>query len=154
MAKINIQILGQIDNPPQIKTSQDGKQFMSFSVVVKNHARTQSGEPFETQQWFYISSSLLNNNLINYLTKGTNVFINGHLSVRAYTNQKGEKALALNIWAYTIDITSSAPINPLYSPNPQQMQQPPQPQQPQQAYSPQPQPNQNFQPQDDPDLPF
>ena len=90
--KNKVQLIGNLGNAPEIKNLEGGKKFAKFSLATNENYRNQKGEKVEETQW---------NNLIawgkvaelceQYLSKGSEIAIEGKLTHRDYTDTNGVK---------------------------------------------------------------
>lgn len=103
---ININFVGRLGADAQVKTSRDGKQYLSFSIVtdVYNN-KTKQAEGV----WF--QATIFDDNLVSRfngrLTKGSQVFVSGTESVRLWQKQNNEYAIARDITINNMDYVSS-----------------------------------------------
>uniref|UniRef100_UPI003562C3C6 single-stranded DNA-binding protein n=1 Tax=Bacteroides fragilis TaxID=817 RepID=UPI003562C3C6 len=76
----NGEIIGNLGRDAEVKTSKNGKNFLTFTVAhTEKHG--------ETEETTWISCIYYNEKVASYLTKGKKVYISGSLSVRVYNDK-------------------------------------------------------------------
>jgi len=105
MASINKAIIiGRLGKDPQINTFQNGSKIATFTVATSERwTDKQTGEKKERTEWHnvVINSPALVTVAEKYLQKGNQVYIEGTLRTREYTDQNGIKR-------YTTEIVAGA----------------------------------------------
>ena len=97
----NIQIIGNIGKDAEIKTTPNGKRYISFSVATNEKV---NGEKQTT--WFNCTKWLQptdNGTVANYIKKGGQIFASGKVSARVY-----ESKAYLEVNVATIELIGSA----------------------------------------------
>lgn len=94
MAKV--EIIGNIGRDAEIKYMEDGTATTKFTVAV-TPPRYGNKEP--VTQWFFCTMwGKRGETLSQYLLKGTNVYVDGQLTVRTYTSQAdGETKVSVDV---------------------------------------------------------
>lgn len=97
-------IIGNLTSDPELRTTTSGKNVCSFTVAVnrpKRNGQDQGADYFKVSTWneHGISCS-------KYLEKGKKVCVIGPVSVRAYTNNKGEPAASLEVTVNEVEFLS------------------------------------------------
>lgn len=141
MALNRYTIIGNLGKEATVRQMQDGTQAIGFSVAVTEKWKDKAGQPQERTDW--VSCTIWrqagqSTEIAKYLVKGMKVLVEGKPSARAYQNQAGEIAAALEVRVDKIDLLSPMPQNA--APAPQYGGQQPMPQR--QVPQPQPQPQQ------------
>lgn len=138
-------IIGNIGQDAQVKTTQSGKQLASFTVAVSEKIGQQ-----EQTTWFNCSGwgDRFTGTLVQYLRKGTKVYIEGNYSPRMFQRTDGSMDISHDLMVNHIELLGGQqqqqqPVQP----QPQYQQPAPQPQYQQQPAQPQPQFQQPVQPQ-------
>ncbi len=85
-----ITIIGHVGKAPEILTFSSGKTMAKFSVAVNNGDNKTLW--FAVQAWNEMSERVVDN-----ITKGREVLIQGRLGLETYKTKKGESAAALTI---------------------------------------------------------
>jgi len=100
MASYNsIQIVGNTGGDPEMRFTPDGKCITSFTVAV-NDARLIDGEWKDNVEWFrVVTFGKLAERLNERLTKGEPVLCVGKLKLNRWTDNNGEKRVALEVLA-------------------------------------------------------
>lgn len=92
-------VAGKIGKDAEIKTLQNGKSVINFSVASKKTYKNAQGE--YATQWFECSKWVndANTNLVGLLKKGTSVSVKGEVSARAYSGSDNvaKAVLVLNV---------------------------------------------------------
>lgn len=98
-------LVGTLGQEPKIETSQNGKEYASFSIATSKKWKDQSGEKKEQTTWHNISvwGSLVK--VCQYLDKGSKIYLEGEIKYEKYTDKKdGVEKQATKIMASLIDI--------------------------------------------------
>ena len=101
-------IIGNLTKDPELRTTTSGKEVCSFDVAV-NRKKTQNNQD-PGADYFRVSAwEERGRNCSRFLKKGSKVCIVGTVSVRPYTNSRGEAAASLEVKADDIEFLSSKP---------------------------------------------
>ena len=111
MAFLNkVMLIGNIGKEPDIKTLQNGRKFVSFSLATSKRYRDNNGEQKEDTQWHNIvlwgkiAETFENLGIV----KGTQLYIEGEITNRSWTDQTtGQKRYTTEINASTFQVLSS-----------------------------------------------
>lgn len=102
-------LIGNIGKDPEIKTLQNGRKFVSFSLATSKRYRDNNGEQKEETQWHNIviwgktAETFENIGIV----KGTQLYIEGEITNRSWTDQTtGQKRYTTEINASTFQILS------------------------------------------------
>lgn len=104
---IKIQFIGNLGKDAEVKTTQGGKSYLSFSVGV---SETRQGGQTETT-WLNCSAwseNMVNGKLKGYLKKGTKVYVEGKPTPRAYNNQAGEAVVSNDVMVNMVELCGQA----------------------------------------------
>ena len=87
-------LVGNLGRDPEIRSTQGGNRVANFSVATSERWRDrQSGEQRERTEWHRIV--IWNENLVDvaekYLRKGRQVYLEGELQTRKWTDQSGQE---------------------------------------------------------------
>ena len=103
-------IIGNIGKDPEIKTLQNGRKFVSFSLATSKRYRDNNGEQKEETQWHNIviwgktAETFENIGIV----KGTQLYIEGEITNRSWTDQTtGQKRYTTEINVSSFQILSS-----------------------------------------------
>ena len=94
MSSVNkVTILGTLGRDPQITSFPSGDRIAEFSIATNERWTSKDGEKKEKTEWHKVV--IRNDALIkvaeNYLKKGQQVYIEGQLQTREWTNKDGVK---------------------------------------------------------------
>ena len=100
-------IIGNLTGDPEMRTTQSGKNVCNFTVAVNRKKTPNNQNP--GADYFRISAWEQRGEVCaKYLSKGKKVCVVGPVSVRAYTNSKGEPAGQMEVTADEIEFLSPA----------------------------------------------
>jgi single-strand DNA-binding protein len=85
-------IVGRLGKDPEVRATQDGREIANLSVATSESWKDKSsGERREKTEWHRVS--IFNESLVkvakSYLKKGSQVYIEGQLCTRKWTDQNG-----------------------------------------------------------------
>ena len=84
-------VIGNLGRDPEMRYTPNGQSVTSFSVASNRKYTTAAGERREETEWFNVSAwGKLGEVCNQYLTKGSQVFVEGRLSSRSYQGQDGQ----------------------------------------------------------------
>ena len=87
-----IQLIGNLGNAPEIRTTENGHKMARFSVATNESYTNSSGEKVTETQWHnLIAWNKLAEIAEKFLNKGSEVAIEGKLINRSYTDKEGIK---------------------------------------------------------------
>lgn len=101
-----IQIIGRIGQDAEVKDF-NSNQVINFSVAVSERWKSQQGEQQEKTTWYDCSKWGNNTNIAQYLTRGTQVYVEGTPECRAYMNKEGEAVSVLGIKVFSVELLGS-----------------------------------------------
>lgn len=144
MASINkVLLIGNIGKEPESRQVGD-KYVIKFTLATTEKYTDRSGQQVENTEWHNIEYWVKNTNILQYLHKGTQVYVEGQIRTDSWDGNDGQKHYQTVIKANTVQLLGGKPQT---APQPQ-YQQPAPPQyqgQPQGQYPPQYQQPQGFQ---------
>lgn len=95
-----ITVVGYLGRDPEIRYLADGTAICNFSVATTEKRKDATGEPRETTTWFRVSVFGRQADACNqYLSKGSQVFVEGRLSQQEYTDRDGNNRASLEVRA-------------------------------------------------------
>ena len=99
MASFNkITIVGYLGRDPELKFLPSGNAVCNFSVAATEKRNSRDGEAQETTTWFKITVwGKQAENCNEYLSKGSQAYIEGRLSLQEYTDREGQKRSTLEV---------------------------------------------------------
>ncbi len=90
--KNKVQLIGNLGQAPEIKTTETGKKWAQFSVATNESYQNAQGEKVQETQWHHVVAwGKLADIVEKYLSKGKEVAIEGKLVNRNYTDKQGVK---------------------------------------------------------------
>jgi len=98
-------ITGRLTRDAEVKTLDDNRQVVNFSIAVNDNYRNKQGERVE-QTAFFDCSYWITPNVAGLLTKGSLVELTGRVSVRAWTDMDGRAYAGLNFNTSNIKLHS------------------------------------------------
>lgn len=123
-------IVGRLTKDPDLRYTQNGHAVANFTVAVNRPFKNESGEN-EADFINCVTWRKQAENLANYMSKGSQVGVDGRIQTRTYDAQDGKKVFVTEILAESIQFLESKNSNKQQSqPRPQQNNQ----QQSQQTY--------------------
>jgi single-strand DNA-binding protein len=99
--KNKVQLIGNLGQAPEVKTTESGKKLAQFSVATNESYQNAQGEKVTETQWHQVVAwGKLAEIVEKYLDKGKEVAIEGKLVNRNYTDKQGVKH-------YTTEVVAS-----------------------------------------------
>lgn len=93
-----IQLIGNLGRDPEMRFTPSGKPVTEFSLAVSRRPR--QGETQGETDWFRIICwDRLAEIADQYLKKGNQVYIDGRLQIRRYTNNEGQERTSVEVVA-------------------------------------------------------
>ena len=99
---LKLEILGNIGNDAQVKDF-NGKKYTAFNVAHSEKFKNQQGVETERTTWVSVLKPG-ESGLVQYLKKGTPVFVRGDLSVKAYKDNAGNWQVGVNCLAREVQL--------------------------------------------------
>ena len=91
---LQLSLIGTLGHDATEKTI-NGKNYLAYSVAVTENKNT---------TWVDVMTRSDNGNLKAYLKKGAKVFLQGNLSISAYTNKAGAAVAPITLWPRDLEI--------------------------------------------------
>ncbi|HXG67579.1 MAG TPA: single-stranded DNA-binding protein [Blastocatellia bacterium] len=110
MASFNrIIIVGYLGRDPELRQTPQGTSVCDFSVATTERRKDKAGDLQEITTWFRVTLFGRQAELAaQYLTKGQQVYVEGALSQREYTDKDGVTRTSLDVRGTEIRFLSSA----------------------------------------------
>jgi single-strand DNA-binding protein len=90
--KNKVQLIGNLGQNPDIKTFDGGKKLAKFSIATNESYRNVNGEKVNETQWHnLVAWGKLAEIVEKYVTKGSEVAVEGKLTYRTYNDKDGTK---------------------------------------------------------------
>ena len=91
-------VIGNLGNDPEMRYTPNGQSVTSFNIASNRRYRTADGEQREETEWFRVSAFGRLADVCNqYLTRGQQVYVEGRLRGRSYTDRDGQPRYSLDI---------------------------------------------------------
>lgn len=94
-----LNIIGNVTNDPQTRSTPNGKQVCNFTVAVNRDK--DNADFFRVSAWGNLADTCG-----RYLAKGRKVCVTGRVSVSTYVTQSGETRANLDVFAQTVEFLS------------------------------------------------
>ena len=91
---LQLSLIGTLGHDATEKTI-NGKNYLAYSVAVTENKNT---------TWVDVMTRSENSNLKAYLKKGAKVYLQGNLSISAYTNKAGAAVASITLWSRDLEI--------------------------------------------------
>ncbi len=90
--KNKVQLIGNVGNAPEIKSLENGQKMAKFSLATNETYNNQNGEKVQETQWHnLVAFGKIAELCEQYLSKGSEVAVEGKLTHREYTDSNGVK---------------------------------------------------------------
>ena len=91
-------VIGNLGSDPEMRYTPNGQSVTSFNIASNRRYRTADGEQREETEWFRCSAFGRLADVCNqYLTRGQQVYVEGRLRGRSYTDRDGQPRYSLDI---------------------------------------------------------
>ena len=91
---LQLSLIGTLGHDATEKTI-NGKNYLAYSVAVTENKNT---------TWVDVMTRCENSNLKAYLKKGAKVYLQGNISISAYTNKAGAAVASITLWSRELEI--------------------------------------------------
>lgn len=96
--KNKVQLIGNLGNAPEIRTTENGKKMARFSLATSEVYKNAKGEKVTETQWHnLVAWGKVADIVAQYLDKGKEVAIEGKLVNRSYEDKNGNKKFITEI---------------------------------------------------------
>lgn len=102
---LKIQAIGHIGDDARIKNV-NGAEFISFRIADNRSFKGDDGITRTTTTWISCTMDIARKGIVEYLTKGQRIYIEGYPTVRYSTNQQGEPQAYLNVYVNNVEFCS------------------------------------------------
>ena len=97
----NVVLIGRLTRDPELRTTTTGKSVCSFSIAVQKRIKPQDGSP-DADFFNIVAWNKDADYVVNYLTKGRLVAVEGRLQARKYTASDGSNREVVEIVANSV----------------------------------------------------
>lgn len=102
-----VQLIGHIGKAPEILTFENGNKMAKFSIATNEYYKNAKGEKVEDTQWHSITVwGKQVATIEKYVTKGTEMAVEGKLVTRTFETKEGEKRWKTEIVAHEFIVLS------------------------------------------------
>jgi single-strand DNA-binding protein len=109
--KNKVQLIGNLGNAPEVRTAENGKKWVRFSMATNETYRNAKGEKVTETQWHnLVAWGKLAEIVEKYIGKGKEVVIEGKLVNRSYTDKEGVKKSFTEIHVNELLMLGAKPI--------------------------------------------
>ena len=102
---IKLQVIGSLGKDAEIKTI-GNENYLSFSIAHNEQYQDRQGKQVSNTVWVDVLKSDKSGKLINYLKKGTKIYVCGKPKVNPYLSNSEAKA-SLSLYASELELLSS-----------------------------------------------
>ena len=96
--KNKVQLIGNLGNAPEVKTTESGKKLARFSIATNESYRNTKGEKVKETTWHnLVAWGKVAELAEKYLTKGKEIAIEGKLINNSYTDKDGNKKYSTEV---------------------------------------------------------
>ena len=96
--KNKVQLIGNLGNAPEVKTTESGKKLARFSVATNESYRNAKGEKVTETTWHnLVAWGKVAEIAEKYLTKGKEIAVEGKLINNSYTDKDGNKKYSTEV---------------------------------------------------------
>ena len=104
-------LVGFVGKPPEQRVVGRGESVTSFSVATSEKYKDKSGEWKDQTEWHNISCFGKLSEIANkYVTKGTQVYIEGKIKTNKYTDKSGVEKYSTNIVVSSLQLLGSKEV--------------------------------------------
>ncbi|MEO8415607.1 MAG: single-stranded DNA-binding protein [Ginsengibacter sp.] len=108
--KNRVQLIGNLGNAPEVRNTEGGKKMVRFSLATNEAYRNAKGEKITETHWHnLIAWGKLADIAEKYLSKGTEVAIEGKLMNNNYTDKDGNKKYNTEIQVHELLLLRNRP---------------------------------------------
>lgn len=119
MAMAKALLIGNVGRDPEQRYTQTGTMTVSFSIAVNNRRRNPDGSYQDETEWYRITAAgRLAEICQQYVTKGSQLYVEGRLRVDRWTGQDGQPRTTLDVFANDIQLLGSRQQREGFEPGP------------------------------------
>lgn len=101
------EIIGNLGSDAEVKEFQGNRKYVSFNVAHTEYRKDAVGNRVKSTVWVSVLWYGDGGNLLQYLKKGSNVFVRGRLSVGTWKDRNGNIQTSINISASEVTLCGS-----------------------------------------------
>ena len=96
-------VIGNLGRDPEMRYTPNGAPVTEFSVATSRQYNSRDGDKVEETEWFNIVTwNRLAETCAQYLTKGRQVYVEGHIRTRSWDGECGKKHYRAELVADTV----------------------------------------------------
>jgi len=104
-------LIGFVGKPPEQRVFGSGESVTSFSLATSEKYKDKSGEWKDQTEWHNISCFGKLSEIANkYVTKGTQVYVEGKIKTNKYTDKSGVEKYSTNIVVSSLQLLGSKEV--------------------------------------------
>jgi single-strand DNA-binding protein len=108
--KNKVQLIGNLGNAPEIKNTEKGRKLAKFSIATNETYYNAKGEKVVETQWHnLVAWGKVADIVEKYLSKGSEVAIEGKLMNNNYTDKEGNKRYSTEVHVNELLLIGSKP---------------------------------------------
>ena len=100
-------LLGRLVRDPEIRTTQSGKMWTTFTVAVDRYGASKEADFIPVVTWEKLAE-----NCGNSLAKGQRALVEGRLQIRSYDGKDGQKRWVTEIVAQSVEFLDRRIVTP------------------------------------------
>ena len=101
---LKLEVIGNLGADARLQENVNGK-FVAFNVAHTSRRTDRStGEVVENTQWVSCTLNGNGGNLLQFLTKGTKVYVSGDMTLRTYTGNDKLQHVGINLFVRDIEL--------------------------------------------------
>jgi single-strand DNA-binding protein len=105
-----VQLIGRLVKDPETRSTTSGKKLAHFSLAVDNRWKTAEGEIKDSADWFNVEAwGRLGEICMQYLHKGSLIFLEGRLITGKYEDKSGETKYYTKVMALSMQMLDRKP---------------------------------------------
>ena len=110
MSLNKVMLIGNVGRDPEVRYLEGNAKVASFTLATSERFKDRNGELRENTEWHNIVAWRANADVAEkFIHKGTQIYVEGRLRTRSYTDQAGVKKFTTEIQADTIQLLGRRP---------------------------------------------
>lgn len=131
MSLNKVMLIGNVGGEPSVRYLEGNAKVASFTLATTERYKDRNGETRDNTEWHNIVAWRATADVVEkFVHKGTQLYVEGRLRTRNYTDQQGNKKYVTEITADTIQLLGRKSDNESYQAAPQPAPAPQQPAKP------------------------
>src|SRR5215813_6502788 len=103
-----VMVIGNVGRDPEMRYTPNGAPVTTFSVAVNRRWNSAEGQPQEETEWFRVVTwNKLAETCNQFVTKGSQVYVEGRLRTRSWDGQDGQKHYTTEVVAQIVQFLGS-----------------------------------------------